>query len=87
MIAYYAASVAVMFLMFSMAGSASALLEHQERGTLERLISGQMSIVQLLFSHWAFFVITGIAQLIVMFAFAAIVFKVNLTSPPVLLGC
>ncbi len=87
MIAYYAASVAVMFLMFSMAGSASALLEHQERGTLERLISGQMSIVQLLFSHWAFFVITGIAQLIVMFAFAAIVFKVNLTSPPVLLCC
>lgn len=86
MIANYAASIAVMFLMFSMAGSASALLEHQENGTLERLISGQMSVSKLLFSHWVFFVLCGIAQLIVMFAFAVLAFKVDLSAPPVLAG-
>lgn len=86
-VAYYAASVAVMFLMFSMAGSASALLEHQEKGTLERLISGQMSITQLILAHWFFFVITGIAQLVVMFAFAAMVFNVDFSRPAVLCGC
>ncbi len=86
-IAYYAAGVAVMFLMFSMAGSASALLEHQENGTLERLISGQMSITQLILSHWTFFVLTGIVQLIVMFSFAALVFNVDFSRPAVLCGC
>lgn len=85
-IAYYAASVAVMFLMFSMAGSASALLEYQENGTLERLISGQMTISQLLTSHWVFFVLTGIAQLAVMFVFACVAFRVDLSTPSVLLG-
>ncbi|MCR9199483.1 MAG: ABC transporter permease [Planctomycetaceae bacterium] len=85
-IAYYAASVAVMFLMFSMAGSASALLEYQENGTLERMISGQMSISQLLTSHWVFFVLTGVAQLVVMFLFAVLAFGVDLSQPPVLVG-
>ena len=85
-IAYYAASVAVMFLMFSMAGSASALLEYQENGTLERLISGQMSISQLLTSHWLFFVLTGLAQLTVMFLFAMLAFGVDLSTPAVLGG-
>jgi len=85
-IGYYAASVAVMFLMFSMAGSASALLEYQENGTLERLISGQMSISQLLTSHWLFFVLTGMAQLAVMFLFAVLAFGVDLSRPAVLGG-
>ena len=70
-----------------MAGSASALLEHQEKGTLERLISGQMSITQLIMSHWTFFVLTGIVQLTVMFGFAALVFKVDLSQLSVLVGC
>lgn len=86
MVAYYAASVAVMFLMFSMVGSASALLEHQENGTLERLISGQMTVSRLLISHWTFFVICGIAQLAVMFIFASAVFGVDLSNPQVLIG-
>lgn len=86
MIAYYAASVAVMFLMFSMAGSASALLEDQENGTLDRMISGQISISTLVLGHWLYFVVLGLVQLAVMFAFAAVVFKVELSSGPVLLG-
>lgn len=86
MIAYYAASVAVMFLMFSMAGSAAALLEDQENGTLDRLISGQMSISTLILGHWLYFVALGLMQLFVMFVFAALVFGVELSSGPVLLG-
>lgn len=86
MIAYYAASVAVMFLMFSMAGAASSLLADQENGTLDRLISGQMSIATLIVSHWVYYVLMGLLQLLVMFVFASLVFHVNLTEGPVLLG-
>lgn len=86
MVAYYAAGVAVMFLMFSMAGSASALLEDQENGTLDRLISGQMSISTLMLAHWTYFVLLGVIQLAVMFVFAAVAFRVDLSSGSVLLG-
>jgi len=36
MVAYYAAGIGVMFLLFSMAGAGGALIEEQESGTLER---------------------------------------------------
>lgn len=78
MISYYAAGISVMFLMFSMSGAASTLLEHEENGTLERLLSGKMTPFLLLLSHWLFFVLMGIAQISVMFLFAAIAFKLDL---------
>lgn len=78
-VAYYAAGIGVMFLLFSMAnGAGGSLLEEQERGTLERLLLTNIGMGTLLLGHWLFFALTGIAQLSVMFAWAAVVFGVDL---------
>lgn len=78
MISYYAAGISVMFLMFSMSGASSGLLEHQERGTLERLLSGRMTIRHILLAHWAFYVALGVCQMGLMFLFASAVFGLDL---------
>ena len=86
MIAYYAAAVAVMFLMFSMAGSATAFVEHREKGTLERLISGQMSIARIVVAHWLYFVMMGVSGIAIMLLYAWAVFGLDLMHGPQLLG-
>lgn len=78
MISYYAAGISVMFIMFSMSGASSTLLEHQERGTLERLLSGRMTIRHVLLAHWTFYVALGISQMGLMFVFASVVFGLDL---------
>lgn len=86
MIPYYAAGISVMFLMFSMSGAASSLLEHEENGTLERLLSGQMTPLLLLISHWLFYVMMGVAQIAVMFIFASLAFGLELWNASTLAG-
>lgn len=78
MISYYAAGISVMFIMFSMSGAASSLLEHQERGTLERLLSGHFTTHDLILAHWAFYVLLGVLQISLMFVFANVVFGLDL---------
>ncbi|MFO0976143.1 MAG: ABC transporter permease, partial [Planctomycetaceae bacterium] len=78
MISYYAAGISVMFIMFSMSGASSSLLEHQERGTLERLLSGRMTIHHILLAHWAFYVLLGVCQIGLMFVFASAIFGLDL---------
>jgi ABC-2 type transport system permease protein len=87
MISYYAAGIAVMFLMFSMAGAAAALLDHQENGTLERLLSGRLSIAGLVIAHWLFYALMGVMQVAVMFVFAAVAFGLDLWHVPTLICC
>ncbi|MCA9066089.1 MAG: ABC transporter permease [Planctomycetaceae bacterium] len=86
MISYYAAGISVMFIMFSMSGAASSLLEHQERGTLERLLSGRMRIFHLLAAHWSFSVLLGVTQISLMLVFASIVFGLELWNVETLAG-
>ncbi len=86
MISYYAAGISVMFVMFSMSGAASSLLEHEERGTLERLLSGRMTIAHLLVSHWIFYVALGVVQMGLMFLFASAVFGLDLWHLETLIG-
>lgn len=86
MISYYAAGISVMFIMFSMSGASSSLLEHQERGTLERLLSGKMTMFHLLTSHWLFYVGLGFVQISLMFVFASLVFGLELWNTQTLLG-
>ena len=86
MISYYAAGISVMFVMFSMSGAASSLLEHEERGTLERLLSGRMTILHLLLSHWMFYVGLGVVQISLMFVFASVVFGLDLWHVETLAG-
>lgn len=86
MISYYAAGISVMFIMFSMSGASSSLLEHQERGTLERLLSGKMTMFHLLAAHWMFYVALGVVQISLMFVFASLVFGLELWNVQTLLG-
>ncbi|NND96469.1 MAG: ABC transporter permease, partial [Pirellulaceae bacterium] len=77
-ISMYAAGIAVMFLLFSASGAGGTLLEEQEEGTLERLLSSQLSVGQLLAGKWIYITICGSLQLLVMFVFAQVVFQVDL---------
>lgn len=83
---YYAAAIGVMFLLFSMTGAAGALLEEEERGTLERLLMTGVGIVPVLMGHWAFFALVGFAQLALMFVFGWLVFGLDLMNAQVLVG-
>ncbi len=77
-VAYYAAGIGIMFLLFSMTAAGGSLLEEEESGTLDRLLSSQLSIHQLMLGKWLFFSISGTLQLTVMFVYGALVFSVPL---------
>ncbi len=79
-ISMYAAGIAVLFVLFSATGSAGTLLEEHEAGTLERLLSSQVSVTQLLAGKWLFVAAIGLLQVIVMFVWARLVFGVELFS-------
>lgn len=85
-ISYYAAGIGVMFLLFSMAGAGGSLLEEQEQGTLERLLSSSVGMGQLLACNWAFFAVVGFLQLLLMFTFAALTFGLDLFAFRTLTG-
>lgn len=77
-ISMYAAGIAVMFLLFSASGAGGTLLEEQEAGTLERLLSSRLSVTQLLVGKWLYIAFCGTLQLLVMFVWAQIIFEVDL---------
>ena len=79
-ISMYAAGIAVMFLLFSASGAGGTLLEEQEAGTLERLLSSQLSVTQLLVGKWIFITVCGSLQLLVMFVWGQLVFQVDLAG-------
>jgi ABC-2 type transport system permease protein len=79
-IAMYAAGIAVMFLLFSASGAGGSLLEEQEAGTLDRLLSSHLSVTQLLLGKWLYILLLGCVQITVMFIFAQLVFGVELTG-------
>ncbi|MBP7149067.1 MAG: ABC transporter permease [Acidobacteria bacterium] len=78
LVAFYAAGIGVMFLLFSCAGAGGSLLEEKESGTLERLLSSKLGVGRLLLGKWLFVTLMGIAQLAVMFAWGMLVFGVPL---------
>ena len=74
----YAAGIAVMFLLFSATGAGGSLLEENEAGTLDRLLSSKLSLTQLLAGKWTYITILGCVQLTTMFVWAQIAFGVDL---------
>jgi ABC-2 type transport system permease protein len=86
MVSYYAAGIGVMFLLFSMAGAGGSLLQEEQQGTLERLLTSNVSMTRLLLSHWVFFAVIGAVQLTVMFLWGALVFGLSLFTPVHLAG-
>ncbi len=78
-VAMYAAGISVMFLLFSAANFGGSLLEEQEAGTLERLLSSRLSLGGLLFGKWLFLMCIGSLQIFVMLAWAQLVFQVDVS--------
>ena len=78
MVAFYAAGVAVMFLMFSASAGGGVLIEETETGTLERVLSSRTSMTGVLGSKWLYLMTLGVLQIVVMFAWGMLAFRLPL---------
>ena len=77
-VSMYAAGIAVMFLLFGATGGGGVLLEERESQTLDRLLSTQLSMDQLLLGKWFYLTFLGLLQVSVMFIWGQIVFGIDL---------
>ncbi len=77
-VAFYAAGIAVMFLLFMASGAGGTLLDEVESGTLERLLTSNLNMGRLLAGKWLFITFFGILQVTVMFAWGALAFRLDL---------
>jgi ABC-2 type transport system permease protein len=80
MVSFYAAAIGVMFLLFTASGSAGALLDEAESGTLERVLSSRVTMTKLLAGKLAFNTLLAFTQLVVMFLWGWAVFKLDFFS-------
>jgi len=85
-ISFFAAGLGVMFLMFAVTGRSSILLEERENGVLGRLMAARVGMTRLLVGRWLFLVLLGVAQVLVMFVWAALAFGLDLFTPRHLAG-
>jgi ABC-2 type transport system permease protein len=80
MVAFYAAGVAVMFLMFGASAGGGVLIEETESGTLERVLSGRMSMTGVLGAKWLYLFSLGVVQIVVMFLWGMVAFRLPLLA-------
>lgn len=78
MVSFYAAAIGVMFLLFTASGSAGALLDEAESGTLDRVLSSRVTMTTLLMGKLTYNTLLAFTQLVVMFLWATAVFKLDL---------
>lgn len=78
LISFYAAGIAVMFLLFSCSAGAGTMLDELESGTLERVISTRLGMNGLLTGKWVYLTVLGCVQICVMFLYAMLVFHLDL---------
>jgi ABC-2 type transport system permease protein len=78
MIEFYAAGIAVMFLLFSASGSAGTLLDEVDSGTLDRVLSSRVGMTGLLAGKWLHIMLVGILQIVAMFVYGWLVFRLDL---------
>lgn len=77
MVSFYAAAIGVMFLLFTASGSAGALLDEADSGTLDRVLSSRITMTTLLAGKLAFNTLLAFVQLVVMFLWAWAVFHLE----------
>ena len=80
MVSFYAASIGVMFLLFTASGSAGALLDEADSGTLDRVLSSRVTMTILLAGKLAFNTLLAFTQLTMMFLWGWAVFKLDFFS-------
>jgi ABC-2 type transport system permease protein len=85
-IAFFAAGIGVMFLLFSLSGRSGILIEEREAGVLTRVLASRLGITRLLLGRWIFLAALGIAQVTLMFAWGALAFGLELFTPRHLAG-
>jgi ABC-2 type transport system permease protein len=77
-IAMYAAGIAVLFLLFSATGSAAALLEEEESGTLDRILVSKAGLFHIISGKWLGIFLLGCVQISAMFLWAEMIFRIQL---------
>ena len=78
MIAFYAAGIGVMFLLFTASAAGGSLLDEAESGALDRILSARVSMTTLLAGKMAYSALLASAQLTLMFLWGAAVFHLDL---------
>ena len=78
MISFYAAAIAVMFLLFTASAAAGSLLDESESGTLDRVLGSRVTMGALLGGKLLYCTALAFGQLVVMFVWAWLVFGVDL---------
>ena len=78
MISFYAAAIAVMFLLFTASAAAGSLLDESESGTLDRVLGSRVTMGALLGGKLLFCTGLAFAQLVVLFVWGWLVFGVDL---------
>ena len=71
---------AIMFLLFSVTGSSTSLLDEKKAGLFYRLLSMPVTRGQILWSKFAFNVIMGLAQLMILFFAGRLMFGIDIVS-------
>ena len=77
MVSFYAAAIGVMFLLFTASGASGSLLDEAESGTLDRVLSTRVTMTTLLAGKMAFCTLLAFSQLVLMFVWAWLVFKLD----------
>jgi ABC-2 type transport system permease protein len=77
-VSYYAAAIGVMFLLFTMTTAMRGLIAEEETGTLERLLSTNLTMGRLLLARWLFATGLGCVQLALMFVWGWAIFGLDL---------
>jgi ABC-2 type transport system permease protein len=77
-ISFYAAAIAVMFLLFAASAVAGTLLDEVDSGTLERVLSSHLGMTGLLTGKWIYITLLGMLQITVMFVYGMLAFRLDL---------
>lgn len=77
MISFYAAAIGVMFLLFTASAASGSLLDEAEAGTLDRVLSSRVTMGTLLAGKLCYCALLAFAELVVMFVWAWLVFKLD----------
>ncbi len=77
-ISFYAAAIAVMFLLFAASAVAGTLLDEVDSGTLERVLSSRLGMTGLMTGKWIYITLLGMLQITVMFVYGMVVFRLDL---------
>jgi ABC-2 type transport system permease protein len=81
-VSYYAAAVAIMFVLFSALNTSASLITERNNGLLARLAQGPGGVAAIVDGRFAFLTVQGMAQIAVIFVVAWFVFGAAWPSSP-----